>query len=120
MKSRILSDEFQVMSKIGKGAFSNVFKVRRIKDKKIYALKRVPIKNLKKKEMQNALNEIRILASIKHPFIVGFREAFVDTMSKDLCIIMEYVGGGDLQDMIKKALKKKRRISEGIIVTYFH
>jgi len=29
-------------------------------------------------EKENALNEVRILASIKDPYIVGYKEAFYD------------------------------------------
>jgi NIMA (never in mitosis gene a)-related kinase len=37
-----------------------------------YALKKVKLGNLSEKEKQNALNEVRILASIRHPNIVGY------------------------------------------------
>jgi NIMA (never in mitosis gene a)-related kinase len=51
---------------IGEGAYSSVFKVRRIKDDEIYALKQVKMEALSDKEKENALNEVRILASIQH------------------------------------------------------
>ena len=47
----------------------------------IYALKKVLMKELSKKEQENALNEIRILASIKHNYIVSYKEAFIDESS---------------------------------------
>ena len=47
-------------------------------------------------EKENALNEVRILASIKDPYIIGYKEAFYDEDSSCLCIIMEYAGGGDI------------------------
>jgi NIMA (never in mitosis gene a)-related kinase len=53
---------FEVLSKIGNGAYSEVFKVRRLSDSKTYALKKVKMQNLNKKEKKNALNEVRILA----------------------------------------------------------
>lgn len=40
--------------------------------------------NLSDKEKQNALNEVRILASIRQPNIIGYKEAFVDEMSNSL------------------------------------
>lgn len=43
-----------------------------------YALKKVKIMNLSEKEKENALNEIRILASITHPNVVQYKEAFVE------------------------------------------
>ena len=33
---------------------------------------------LSQKERENALNEVRILASIKHESIVGYKEAFFE------------------------------------------
>jgi len=68
----------QVLNPLGKGAFASVFKVERKSDKKIYALKRVNISKQSKREVQDAVNEIRILASIRHPHIVGFLQAFLD------------------------------------------
>jgi NIMA (never in mitosis gene a)-related kinase len=39
------------------------------------------MKGLSQKEKENALNEVRILASIEHSSIVGYKEAFVDERS---------------------------------------
>ena len=58
--------------------------------------------NLSEKEKQNALNEVRILASIKNQFVVSYKEAFVDEASESLCIVMEYADNGDLFQKIRK------------------
>jgi serine/threonine protein kinase len=42
-------------------------------------MKRVKIGKMSKKEVSDALNEIRFLASIRHKNIVGFLEAFLGT-----------------------------------------
>ena len=55
---------------------------------------------LNDKEKDNALNEVRILASITHPNIVGYKEAFIEESTSTLCIVMEYADGGDLQSKI--------------------
>jgi len=52
--------------------------------------------NLYLTEKQNALNEVRILASIKNKYIVGYKDCFYDSESSCLCVIMEYAGGGDI------------------------
>ena len=70
--------DFELMNKLGEGAFSNVYKVKRTSDSQIYALKKVRFGPLKPKEKENALNEVRILASIQHPNIVAYKEAFID------------------------------------------
>ena len=51
---------------IGDGAYSSVYKVRRVEDNDVYALKKVKMLNLSDKEKENALNEVRILASLNH------------------------------------------------------
>lgn len=58
------------MKRLGEGAYSIVHLVRRLEDGQEYALKKVKILNLSEKEKENALNEIRILASTKHPNVV--------------------------------------------------
>ena len=58
-----------------------MFHVRRILDSKTYALKKVKMGKLSEKEKENALNEVRILASVKHKSICAFHEAFVDDAS---------------------------------------
>ena len=51
---------------------------------------------MKEKEKENALNEVRLLASISNEFIIAYKEAFFDTQDKALCIVMEFADGGDL------------------------
>lgn len=58
------------MHKLGEGAYSSVYLVKRIVDNQEYALKKVKIMNLSDKEKENALNEIRILASVQHSNVV--------------------------------------------------
>jgi len=72
----------------------------------IYALKKVRMMNLSAKEKENALNEVRILASIKDTNIISYKEAFIDEESSALCIIMEYADDGDLFQKIVNHQKK--------------
>lgn len=68
----------------GEGAYSSVYLVKRHSDKETYALKKVKMGKLSDKEKENALNEVRILASIEHKNICQYREAFVDEASQSL------------------------------------
>lgn len=76
--------DFEILAKLGDGAYSSVYKVRRLEDGLTYALKRVKMGGLSGKERENALNEIRILASIHHPNVIGYKQAFMDEASKSL------------------------------------
>jgi NIMA (never in mitosis gene a)-related kinase len=80
--------------------------------KEIYAMKRVKLGKLSKKEQQNALNEIRILASVKHENVIGYKDAFFEESSNELCIVMEMADGGDLDSKITQAKGLKSFVKE--------
>jgi NIMA (never in mitosis gene a)-related kinase len=69
---------------LGDGAYSSVYKVKRLEDGETYALKKVKLLNLSEWEKENALNEVRILASINHPNVIAYKEAFIDEASSSL------------------------------------
>jgi NIMA (never in mitosis gene a)-related kinase len=68
--------DFKVHEKLGKGAYSNVYKVTRKEDGQVYAMKKVPMQDLSEKEKENALNEVRLLASIENKHVVSYKQAF--------------------------------------------
>jgi NIMA (never in mitosis gene a)-related kinase len=107
--------DFEVLGKIGEGSFSSVFKVLRRSDQTIYALKKVVMRKLKQKEKNNALNEIRILASIDHPNIISYKQAFFDEESESLCIVMDFADAGDLLLKITEHKKKGTFMSENFL-----
>ena len=88
--------DFDIVKKLGSGSFSEVYQVRRKSDKELYAMKKVKLDKLSKKEQENALNEVRILASVDHKNVIGYKEAFFEEYTKTLCIVMEMADGGDL------------------------
>lgn len=103
----------------GEGAYSTVFKVRRIVDGNIYALKKVKLLNLSEKEKLNALNEVRILASLKSNFVVSYKEAFFDEAESTLGIVMEYADKGDLYQKICEYKKAAHFFEESDIWRIF-
>ena len=105
-------DGFKIINKIGEGSFSTVYKVQRKKDGIIYALKRVKFAKLNEKEKSNALNEIRILASINNKNIISYKEAFFDENDSSLDIVMEYADQGDLFQLITEHKKTKKHFTE--------
>jgi NIMA (never in mitosis gene a)-related kinase len=105
-------DGFNILSKIGEGSYSTVLKVQRIEDGNIYALKRVKFYKLSEKEKENALNEIRILASVKNKNVISYKEAFFDEKDSSLGIVMEYADKGDLFQLITERKKTKNYFTE--------
>ena len=103
---------FNILSKIGEGSYSTVLKVQRIADGNIYALKRVKFYKLSEKERENALNEIRILASVKNKNVISYKEAFFDEKDSSLGVVMEYADNGDLFQLITERKKTKNYFTE--------
>ena len=93
-------NDFKIISKLGEGAYSTVYKVKRNIDNNVYALKKVKLLNLSEKEKQNSLNEVRLLASIKSNYVISYKEAFFDEKDSTLGIVMEFADGGDLYQKI--------------------
>jgi NIMA (never in mitosis gene a)-related kinase 1/4/5 len=106
-----LSD-FTVVAKLGEGAYSSVVRVVRKSDEVTYALKRVRLSHLNDRDRENALNEVRLLASISHPAIVAYKEAFLDEPSRTLCIVEELADGGDLFQKVQAHRELKEYIPE--------
>ena len=105
-------ENFKIINKIGEGAYSTVYTVRRIEDDQLYALKKVKIQSLSLKEKQNALNEVRILASVNSPFVISYKESFIDEKDQTLCIVMEYADEGDLFQKITLCKKLHTNFEE--------
>jgi NIMA (never in mitosis gene a)-related kinase len=84
-----------------------VYLVLRVSDNQVYAMKKLKLQKLSSKEKENALIEVRILASISHPNVIGYKEAFFEDSTNCLCIVMENADGGDVLQLInsKKRLK---------------
>lgn len=73
-----------------------MFKVKRLSDNSLYALKKVKMGKLSTKEKENALNEVRILASVEHETIIGYKEAFFEDSTSCLCLVMDFADDSDL------------------------
>lgn len=90
-----------------------MYSVQRKADSKYYALKKVRIDYLSEKERTNAINEVRILASVTDPNVIAYKEVFVDKNYNSLCIVMEYANNGDLYQKITANQKAGTLFHEG-------
>ena len=110
--------DFKREKVLGTGSFGYVYLVRRRQDNKVYALKTVDLSKLNKKEQENSVNEVRILASVNHPNVIGYKEAFWDDDKTSLNIVMEYADDGDLHTKIEKMKKEGGCFKEPLIWSY--
>lgn len=76
--------EYKLIEVLGEGTYSTVYKAKHIKTKEIHALKLIKIEKFDPKEIENILNEVRILASVKHPNIISYISSFVREEKKQL------------------------------------
>lgn len=100
---------------MGKGSFGVVYKVRRKIDNLIYALKQIHIASLERKEQQDAINEVQIMASIDSPYVVKYYDSFLENGT--LNIITEFCAGGDLSQHLK--LQNGQLLSEDAVWSFF-
>ena len=96
-----------------------MYRVKRKSDGAVYAMKKVKMGKLSAKEKENALNEVRILASVNHPNVIGYKEAFFEDSTNSLCLVMENADGGDLLMLINNHKKAGSNFTEKQIWHYF-
>jgi len=96
---------FVFKNAIGKGSFGFVWKAEKKPNRHPYAVKvmsKARIYNMRC--VDTIINEMRLLSSLKHPFIVNMAYTFQE---KDtLFMVTDYMVGGDLRYHINKNRKK--------------
>ncbi len=101
---------YEVCEYLGKGSYSQCFKVKNTETDKYYAAKITKINKVSDICLQFIDGEIDIHSKLNHPNIVKFIDTFkLDNKMKDklLIIILELCEGGSL-----KSLVRKKRINE--------
>lgn len=97
------------IKKVGEGSFGKAILVQTEDGSKLIC-KMVDISKASAKETQDAIKEGKLLSSLKHPYIVRYRENF--TEKGWFCILMDYCPGGDLSKQIDKAKKGRQPFPE--------
>ena len=105
---------FEILSEIGRGSFSTVYKVKCKIDNCIYAMKEVNLPNLNHKEIDNSFNEVQILSKIKSEYIISYIDSF--SQNGKLYLITEYAEFGDMQEIIKKKQQTKDYFNENHLI----
>lgn len=75
-----------------------------------------PIDGLEQDEINRALREIRILASIYHPNILMYYDAFVDVSDGNLVMITEYCSKRSLKQVLRNVCDESFQEIENIVI----
>ncbi|NXL94209.1 NEK3 kinase, partial [Alectura lathami] len=91
-------EEYKVLKVLGEGSFGRALLVQhKISDQK-YAMKEIRLP-MSSSDVENSRKEAILLAKMKHPNIVAYKESF--EADGHLYIVMEYCDDGDLMQKIK-------------------
>ncbi|KAI9280727.1 kinase-like domain-containing protein [Sporodiniella umbellata] len=105
---------YRISKLLGVGAFSKVFVGDNLEEKKFYAIKTIQKGSLlNDPRIRSSIErEIGILKYINHPSIVHL-EATMET-EQFICIVLEYVEGGELFDFVQKMHHQSRIIKKKV------
>lgn len=108
-------EKYVRLQKIGEGSFGKAVLVKSTEDGRHYVIKEINISRMSDKERQESRREVAVLANMKHPNIVQYKESFEENGS--LYIVMDYCEGGDLFKRINA--QKGALLQEDQILDWF-
>ncbi|XP_036396730.1 serine/threonine-protein kinase Nek5-like [Megalops cyprinoides] len=91
-------DSYNIVRKIGEGAFGKAFLVTTKESGKQCVVKEVNVRKMSAKEKESSRKEATLLSRMNHPNIVKFLKSFEE--GTNMYIVMEYCNGGDLMKRI--------------------
>ncbi|CAE8657634.1 unnamed protein product [Polarella glacialis] len=104
---------------IGRGQYANAQLVRESATGFTYVAKCVSLAALNEHDQDLAHQEVFLLQTLNHPYIVAYRDSFLIEGANTLVIVMEYCDSGDLRKAIKEKAKAGEHFAEEQITTWF-
>ncbi|XP_046406823.1 microtubule-associated serine/threonine-protein kinase 3 isoform X10 [Ischnura elegans] len=93
--------DFEIVKLISNGAYGAVYLVRHKETRHRFAMKKINKNNLMlRNQVDQVFNERDIMSFTDNPFVVSMYCSF--ETKKHLCLVMEYVEGGDCASLVKK------------------
>ena len=104
-------EDFQVVRPLGKGNFGAVYLVTSKLTNKLYAMKEIQTSKYKSQEEVNQVEkEIKLLENLRHPHVITYFNSF--KQNGNIYIVIEYINGGSLEDLLMKNIKQQKSIDE--------
>ncbi|XP_038604152.1 serine/threonine-protein kinase Nek6-like isoform X2 [Tachyglossus aculeatus] len=96
-------EKYEKILTIGRGSSAEVFLMKHVGTKKMFAVKKVRVDSSKgNRNREAALQEVAILRQLRHPHIVTCHDHFLDPQEENVFIVQDYCEGGTLDDRIKQ------------------
>ncbi|KAL8036898.1 hypothetical protein ABFX02_11G006500 [Erythranthe guttata] len=100
--SKSKMEDYEVIEQIGRSAFAAAFLVLHKTENKKYVLKKIPISKQTEKFKRTAHQEMELIAKLRHPYIIEYKDAWVDKGSC-ICIVTNYCEGEDISEILRRA-----------------
>lgn len=97
-----VEERYYIVKKLGEGSFGTVMRVESKISKEHFAMKNIPVKNLK--DVSRFEKELEVSRQLKHPHIIRLFEAFRE--GEQYHLIMEFSDGGDLFEKVRHTRRK--------------
>lgn len=98
---------YRNLVKIGQGASGGVYTAYQVGTNLSVAIKQMDLEKQPKKDL--IINEILVMRSSRHPNIVNYIDSFLH--KNDLWVVMEYMEGGSLTDVVTANLMTEGQIA---------